>query len=157
MIESIKAALAKATAAVDVAKGELKHLTTSDDVEMYEVQVTSPFYRAEAQDLSKLDFISVQWTCVRSAKKRDWVRFVDSLGELAGRIKGRVYSDGRQAEVAFANQIFQERLGYLFELITSCGGPQQEEIDREVRAVQSRRGSGRSAIVLPPAQTILHV
>lgn len=134
-----------------LARGEIKHLTTSDDVEMYEVLPSSAFYRAEAQDLTKLDYSSVTWATIRAAKRREWTGFVDGLSEIAARIKGRVYTDGGTATGEFARLQYSERLNYIFRLVSMAGGPGREEIDREVSLVQQRRGAGRgSTIVLPP-------
>lgn len=138
-----------------IAKGEIKHLATSDDVEIYEVQEASPFFRAQAQDLMKLDFTSVKWAAIRSAKRRDWVGFVDGLSEIASRIKNRVYTDGGQATGEFARLQYSETLGYVMKLVSMAGGPSRDEIDREVHNVQVKRGSGRnSMLVLPPPTPI---
>lgn len=138
-----------------IEKGEIKFLVTSDDVEMYEVLPNSPFHRRSAQDLMQVDLSSLRWIAIHAAKQRDWVAFVDSLSELASRVKGKVYSDGGTATGEFARQLYTESLNYLFHLVSASGGPQREEIDREVQNVQIARGLSRgSHIVLPPAQPI---
>lgn len=138
-----------------IAKEEIKFIVTSDDVEMYEVTSKSPFYRHAAQDLMKLDPQSLKWTAIYAAKRGDWSTFVDGLSEFASRIKTRVYSDGGQAQGEFARQLFSENLNYIFSLVSASGGPSRETIDREVNALQKRRGAGRdSMIILPPPTPI---
>lgn len=138
-----------------IEKGEIKFIVTSDDVEMYEVLPNSPFHRRSAQDLMKVDIASLRWVAVYAAKNRDWVAFVDALSEFASRVKNKVYSDGGQATGEFARQIYSEGLAYIFHLVSASGGPQHDEIDREVANVQFKRGIGRgSQIVLPPAPQV---
>lgn len=141
-----------------IARGEIKFIVTSDDVEMYEVAPTSPFHRREAQDLTKLNLSSIQWIAIRAAKKGDWAEFVDSLGEMASRVKGRVYSDGHPADSNFAKLLWGEFLTRFFANMRMAGGPSQETIDREVAALRQRRGEGNgSRVILPPESGIARV
>lgn len=133
-----------------LAKGEIKFIVTSDDVEMYEVLPHSPFFRGEQQDLMRVDYTTLKWIAIRAAKVGKWEKFVDTLSEIASRIKGKIYSDGGQATGEFARMVYNEQLTYIFRLAAMAGGPARETIDREVQAVQSRRGSQRSGIILPP-------
>lgn len=137
-----------------LAKGEIKFIVTSDDVEMYEVLPHSPFFRGEQQDLMQVNFTTLKWIAIRAAKAGKWEKFVDTLSEIASRIKGKVYSDGGQATGEFARMIYSESLNYIFRLASMAGGPAREVIDQEVQAVQSRRGSQRSEIILPPPTPI---
>lgn len=138
-----------------VAKGEIKFIVTSDDVEMYEVTPKSPFYRVEQSNMQVMEFQTVFWISVRAAKKHDWSTFVDGLQEIAARVKGRVYSDGQPADGNFAKLLYQEKLTHLFRCISMAGGPSREEIDQGVANIRLARGEGRgSQIILPPVQPI---
>lgn len=138
-----------------VARGEIKFVVTSDDVEMYEVTPNSPFYRSEQSDLLKLNFQTVFYTTGRAAKRQDWSTFVDGIQEMAARIKGAVYSDGQPADGNFAKLLYSEQLIRLFRWIEMAGGPARDEVDREVAAIQQKRGIGRgSGLILPPAPQI---
>lgn len=133
-----------------VAKAELKHITTSDDVEIYEVQASSPFKREE-RNLQSLDFSTLTRETVISACKRDWATFVDGLQEIAGRLKNARYTDGKPAQATFTAELYQDRLTHVFNMIRLRGGPSPQEVDREVAALRTRRGDHRSreSIILP--------
>lgn len=137
-----------------LAKGEIKFIVTSDDVEMYEVLPHSAFFRGEQQDLMQVNFTTLKWIAIRAAKAGRWEKFVDTLSEIASRIKSKTYSDGGQATGEFARMLYSENLNYIFRLASMAGGPAREMIDKEVQAVQRRRGSTRSEIILPPPTPI---
>lgn len=134
-----------------LAKGELKYVMTSDDVEMYEVQTTSPFHRTEAAAFGPLDLPTLQRTIILAACKHKWDDFVDGLSELAGRMKNAVYTDGKPAEEPFMRMLYQERLAHIFSMIRQRRGPDPAVIDREVGALRQKRGEHRSrtSILLP--------
>jgi len=131
-----------------IARGELKHVTTSDDVEIYKVQASSPFARKQ-RDLTTLDMQTVVRETVIACCKRDYQTFLDGLAEVAHRIKNARYSDGRPADAKFAEMLYQEKVEHIFNLIRLRRGPSQAEIDQEVSALRSRRGEGGRMIVLP--------
>lgn len=138
-----------------VARGELKHVTTSDDVQIYAVQATSPFHRTE-QDLTAVNLPTVVRGAVKAACRGDWVTFIDSLEEVALRFKNARYSDGKTADEKFCKQLYEEKITYIFQLIALRGGPSPQTIDREVAALRMRRKSGTgSGILLPPSQQIV--
>lgn len=134
-----------------LAKGELKYIATSDDVEMYEVQTTSPFHRKEASQFGPMDLPSLQRFIIVSACKHKWEDFVDGLSELAGRMKNAVYADGKPAEEPFMKMLYQERLTHIFNMIRQRRGPDPAYIDREVVALRQRRGEHRSRSIMLPS------
>lgn len=133
------------------AKGELKYITTSDDVEMYEVQATSPFHRKENTNFGTLDMATLTRTIVVGACKHEWADFVDGLEELAGRLKNARYTDGKPAREDFMRELYQDRVTHIFNMIRQRRGPDPAIIDREVAALRTRRGDHRSrtSILLP--------
>lgn len=134
-----------------LARGELKHVTTSDDVEIYKVLAKSPFHRS-ARDLTTLDMQTVTRETVLAVCKRDFATFLDGLEEIANRVKNARYTDGKPADANFARELYSDRVNHVFNMIRLRGGPSQAEIDKEVQALRSRRKDGsRSAILLPPA------
>lgn len=138
-----------------VARGELKHVTTSDDVQIYAVQATSPFHRTE-QDLTAVNLPTVVRGAVLAACKHDWATFLDSLEEIALRYKNARYSDNKPGEEAFTKQLYQEKLAHIFNLIRLRGGPDPRVIDAEVAALRRRRKSGSGVgLLLPPAAQII--
>ena len=129
-----------------LAKGELKHLTTQDDVEIYIVQEGSPLKRP-ARDLTVVDMQTLTREARIAACRGDWPTFLDSLEEVAGRYRNAVYSDGKPAETPFAKQLYHDRIGHIFNMIRLAGGPSQETIDREVQALRKRRGAETKRIL----------
>lgn len=141
---AIKSRLAKQLAA-----GELKHVSTQDDVQVYQVLPKSAFHRP-ALDLTAVNLSSVVRYAVVAACKGDWVAFVDGLSEISHRYKNAQYSDGKPGENGFTRLLYQEKLTHVFHLIRLRGGPSPQLIDREVSALRARRGEGRGTqIVLP--------
>lgn len=130
-----------------IAKGELKHMTTQDDVEIYVIQTGSPLKRA-AVDLTALDMQTLVRETVIAACRADWVMFVDGLEEVAHRFRNARYSDGKPAEEAFAKQLYQEKLAYIFRLVELRGGPTPQMIDRAVQALRSKRGADNKRILV---------
>lgn len=131
-----------------LATGEYKHVGTQDDVEIYELMPSSPFKRQEAVDFSALKFFDARRHTIRAAVRRDWATFVDGLEHLAGGIKG-------QYDPAMAKTVYNDLLSYVFVQITMRGGPSQNEVDREVAALRTRRGDRRSTSMLLPAGIVL--
>jgi hypothetical protein len=79
-----------------------------------------------------------------AACRRDWATFIDGLTELSTRIKSRYHE-------SFAATVYQENLQAVFLAINMRGGPSQQEIDREVRAIRQRRGDNPSRLLVLPA------
>lgn len=134
--------------ASQLAKGELKHTLTMDDVQVYAVQASSPFARPTS-DLKAVDLQTLCREIRMAAVKRQWVVFLDGLEELAWRFKNIQMSDGRPPEANFAKMLYSERLEHIFNMIRMSGGPSQEEINREVQALRQRRGARTSPILVP--------
>jgi hypothetical protein len=135
-----------------LARGELKHMTTSDDVEIYQVLKSSPFHRP-ARNFTTIDFPTLTRETVLAACKRDFATFLDGLEEIASRIKNAQYSDGRSAEPAFAKMLYQEKLEHIFNMIALRRGPSQGEIDRGIKDLrEKRRDGGGRMILLPPGK-----
>lgn len=131
-----------------LATGEYKYLGTQDDVEIYELTASSPFKRAETVDFGALKFYDARRQTIRAAVRRDWATFIDGLEHLAGGIKGAY-------DPAMAKTVYNDLLSYVFVQITMRGGPSQNEVDREVAALRTRRGDRRSTSMLLPAGIVL--
>lgn len=129
-----------------IAKGELKHLTTQDDVEIYQIQESSPLKRA-TRDLGAVDLQTLTREARISACRRDWATFVDALEELAFRLKNAVYSDGKPAREDFMREVYSDRVTHIFNMIKLAGGPSQMEIDREVQALRQKRGAAQRRVM----------
>jgi hypothetical protein len=129
--------------------GDYKHIETQDDVEIYQLQPSSPFKRKVQVNLGNLDDYNVRRAAALAACNRDWAMFVDSLSELAGRIK----HSGRYHE-GFANLKYNEDLESIFLAINMRGGPSRSEIDREVQALRRRRGDTTSRVILLPPNVV---
>jgi hypothetical protein len=123
--------------------GDYKHIGTQDDVEIYKLMESSPFKRKDAINFEGKRFYDARREVIRAAVRRDWATFIDGLEYLAGMLKGQY--DGGTSKL-----IYQDMLTYIFIQITMRGGPSQQEVDREVAALRSRRGDRRStSLVLP--------
>lgn len=127
-----------------VSAGELTHVQTQDDVEIYQVNQTSPFYRAP-QYLGTMSNGDVRAAIVRAAVKRDWALYVDALTEFAGRVKGAWLAKGTlgQAELAY-----QEELKYIEVLIQQRFGPSPPECAAGLQNIRMRRGESQGRRVL---------
>lgn len=129
--------------------GDYKHVATQDDVEIYKLAASSPFAR-QPVDLLSQDLIQLRRTAAIAACKRDFGTFVDAIQEMASRVKGAVYSDGRPASGQFAEDLYNQHLNYVFRLIEMRRGPAQDEIDRGVVAVRQARGDHRQRVLIMP-------
>lgn len=127
-----------------LARGEYKHAFTTDDVEVYVLQQTSPFRRKEPQNLVEYDWYNLCRAAARAAVKRDWVTYVDALEEMAGRVKGQ-YDSGNQ------HLVWTETLDQLEQMILRRQGPSRQECDREVINVRKKQGHGRGRQILLPS------
>ena len=130
-----------------LAKGELKHTLTHDDVQVYAVQTSSPFARP-ALNMQAIDLQTLCREIRMAACKRQWPVFLDGLEELASRFKNCTMSDGKPPEPSFAKMLYSERLAHIFNMIRMSGGPSQEEVDREVQALRQRRGADVKRILV---------
>ena len=122
--------------------GDYRHVQTQDDVEIYQLMPSSPFARPQ-KDLTVLDNYNVRREAALSACRRDWATFLDALSELSGRIKGQFHD-------AFARTVYEDNLTAIFLAINMRGGPSQTEIDREVKALRTRRGDDRKRLLVLP-------
>ena len=124
--------------------GDYQHVQTQDDVEIYKLMPSSPFARPQ-HDLTTLDAYNVRRAAALAACRREWATFIDALSELSTRIKSQ-YHD------SFARTVYEENLTAVFLAIDMRGGPSRTEIDREVKALRTRRGDDRNRLlVLPPS------
>lgn len=119
--------------------GNYKHISTQDDVEIYQLQEGSAFKRGPV-NLAALNYGDVRRQAIVAACRRDWGVFVDALQEMAGRLKGAYHE-------SMATQIYNEQLAHVFSMIAFRGGPSPMETDREVAALRTRRGDNRSRVI----------
>ena len=130
-----------------VESGEYKHVTTQDDLEIWQLQDGSAFKRFQ-MDLESLDYANVRRTAIIAACKRDFGLYVDAVLELAGRIKGKYHE-------AFAQTVYNDELTHIFRMIEMRNGPSPGEMNRELQAVRKRRRENvRSGLLLPNPKMI---
>lgn len=135
-----------------IANGEYKHVATQDDVEIYELQDSSPFKR-KGVNLGETSFSQVRWIAIWAAvgkfpgqesfRDPDWGLFVDCIEEMASRIKGS-YDSG------WGKLKFEEELNYTMHLIQQAGGPPPAMIDHGVQQVRKRRGQSSGKVIMLP-------
>lgn len=134
--------------------GHFKHIQTQDDVEIYQLQESSPFKR-DPDNLTVLTIPQIRRSAVKAAVARDWGLFVDCVSELATKIKSQRWEvDGKKIAPGdpFVKDLYEETLQYIFLTVWKSGGPLQAEIDAGVQDVRSRRGEVTNRLVtLPPA------
>jgi hypothetical protein len=152
--------------------GHYKHVGTFDDVQLFELQPGSPFYR-EPGDPRAGDLRSLIRAAAIAAVKRDWGAYVDLLSEIATRLKSSAPADTqgnrdlRWAEDSFNNireyieqlafmrwthdQILVEDKDYrpgMKALTYSMAFQRMKmEIDQGVQAIRAARGERVSPIV----------
>lgn len=122
--------------------GQYTYVGTQDDVEIYKLDESSPFYRRPVY-LGELSDSDVRRQVALAACKRDWPLYVDCLEELAGRIKGRYDS-------AFASQVYGDQLQYISNLIRMRGGPSEAECAAGLADVRRKRGHGTGRVIVLP-------
>lgn len=129
--------------------GDYKHVTTQDDVEIYQLMPSSPFKRKEPVNFAAMRFYDARRHTIRAAVARDWATFIDGLEYLSGMLKGQYHE-------ATARVAYNDMLEYIFIQVAMRGGPSRQETDREVAALRTRRGDNRSAIsiLLPPGVSL---
>lgn len=134
--------------------GQFKHVMTQDDVEIYQLQESSPFKR-EPENLTVLTIPMIRRSAVKAAVARDWGLFVDCISELATKFKSQRWEvDGKKIspDDGYVKNLYEEALQYIFLTVWKSGGPLQPEIDAGVQDVRQRRGEAVSRLVtLPPA------
>lgn len=134
--------------------GQFKHIKTEEDVEIYQLQESSPFKR-EPENLAVLTITQIRRTAIKAGVARDWKLFVDCISELATKFKSQRWEvDGKVVSAGdpFVKDLYEESLQYVFLMIWKSGGPLQPEIDAGVQSVRQSRGETVSKLItLPPA------
>jgi hypothetical protein len=123
--------------------GEYKHIETSDDVEIYEINDASPMRRAVMHHLTQKD---VERAIIESACKRDFQLYHDACSELATRFRS---VNGEDLPTEMARTLYVDAMKYLELRIMRRGGPSPFEIQRELAAINQKK-RGRT-IVIPRA------
>lgn len=157
-----------------LSSGHYKHVDTSDDVQVFELQPGSPFYRTEG-DVRAGSWYELLRAAAQAAVARDFGAYVDLLSEIATRLKSTQKRDvtGRLDEGWAADQ-FADTLAHLEQLIFMRWTYKQEmktdedyglamvrmkaEIDQGVSNIRQARGekAGR-VIALPPTRTVMRI
>jgi hypothetical protein len=97
--------------------GHYKHIGTFDDVQIFELLPSSPFYRTEG-DARAGSWYEVLRAAAMAAVARDWGAYVDLLDEIATRIKSRpTGTEAGEIDPALARQAFMDTLEHLEQLI----------------------------------------
>lgn len=124
--------------------GEYKHVETSDDVEVYEINDASPMRRAV---VSSMTMRGVEAAIIGAACKRDFQLYHDACSELA--VRYRTNGQGEELPTELGRTLYIDHMRYIELRIWRRGGPTPIEIERELGAINAKK-RGR-AIVIPRA------
>jgi hypothetical protein len=148
-----------------LASGHYKHISTSDDVQIFELLPSSSFYRTEG-DVRAGGWYELLRAAAQAAVARDWGAYVDLLEEIATRLKSTPTGATGAIDTDLAKDRFADTLEHLEQLIYMRWTYRQEmkkiedhnlamiamraEIDAGVQNVRAARGhaTGRK-IALP--------
>ena len=136
-----------------IQSGDYKFIGNHDGVELFELQAGSPFKRP-TMNLLEMPPDRIRRIAVVAACGRDWGTYVDAISELASRVKGSIYSDGKPAQGAFAEDVWKQHIERVFALIALRGGPSHDEMNRGVAAVRMSRGEMRNRVILTPRPVV---
>jgi hypothetical protein len=125
--------------------GDIAHVETQDDVEIYKIGPNSPFKR-QPVDVTLAGYHVIRRYAILAACANDFGLFVDCLGEMSSRLKGQYHA-------AFAQQMYDDELVHIFKMIETRQGPSVNAINRGVQSVRSRRGAGRASVLYLPPDT----
>lgn len=128
-----------------LARGDYVYLETQDDVEICKVTDQSPFKRKGVY-LGQLSEGGLNRAVVIAACQRDWPLYVDTLEELAGRVKGKWQTENQRTVC------WNEHLSYIDHLVALRGGPTKEERAAHMSQVRTARGEGRGRVILLPSR-----
>lgn len=130
-----------------IAAGDYKFIETQDDVEIYELQETSPFKVKKTLDLNELDLYNVRRQAAIAACKRDYKRFYDIMTYMRERIDAMHRSPGRGDRTPLAETIYAEQTAAVFQSIEMRQGPSMNEINRELQGILQKEKQAASRII----------
>jgi hypothetical protein len=125
-----------------IAAGEVKHLGTYDDVQIWEFQKGSPYYH----DGNKAYVVGQNyWGDIRQvatlACERKWAEYHDFLEGMAKAMKGG------NRDPAFAKTMWQDALNQIAVAIKQMNGPEEREVNEGFIGVRAKRGIARGGIL----------
>jgi hypothetical protein len=119
-----------------IAAGEYVHLSTSDDVEVYQIADWSNLKRKK-MSLAEKSMKDLERQIVQSACKDDWKLYYDAVSEYAYRFKNSGYPPNT------AETMLQTSMNYLEHRIMRRGGPTPIRIHSEIAALRQKRSGSR--------------
>jgi hypothetical protein len=136
-----------------ITKGEIVFSHNEDDVQVFKIQPSSPFYRPEF-DYASADMPTLIRKAITTAVTRDWGGHLEVLEILAEHFKAQVPGDfekkGPMPE-SFWRENFSNTVQHIHNMIAQWGGPSKQEMSNEIFALRARRKGGTAnRIALPP-------
>lgn len=126
--------------AKQIKAGDLKHVRTDDGVETYAVDESSPLKRKHLS-LQDMTPMQLEQQIIQAACKRDWRLYYDAVSEMAYQYKNSLPANT-------ADLAYQSTMQYLHLRIGRRGGPNDAEINRELKNVRAQR-SGTQIFLMP--------
>lgn len=130
-----------------VAKGDYKHVETQGDVEIYELQESSPFKPKKTIDIGMMDNYNIRRQAAQAACRRDFKTFLDIMTYLRERIAAQHRSPGRADMTPLAENIYAEQYIAVMQSIKMRQGPSPEEINRELFALQQNSPAAKGRVI----------
>lgn len=125
-----------------IAAGDYKHVETQGDVEIWELQTSSPFKRSKQIDIGSMDLYNLRRQAALAACRRDWQAFLDIMSYLKERIMQKHGAAAGRGEIEYAEQYTGVMLS-----IEQRNGPSAGEINQQVFALRQRKGEDRNRLI----------
>lgn len=139
------------------ANGDYEHIGTSDDVEIYKLNASSPFKikppdRTGAQphiiDLAQLDWYNVRRQAAKAACRRDWKTFRDIVAFMRESLNRNVGQDtAARWTQGFCDTIWSETYQALMLAIKMRQGPSPAEINKALNDLRMQDGTAVGRII----------
>lgn len=139
------------------ANGDYKHIGTSDDVEVYQLNETSPFKikppdrvggQPRVLDLEQLDWYNVRRQAAKAAVRRDWQTFSDILAFMREALNRNVGNDTQAKWTqGFCDLMFAETYQALMNSIKMRGGPTAVEINAALNSLRLKSGAAVGRLI----------
>ncbi len=125
-----------------VKTGDYRYIETQDDIEVYQLQPSSPFKSRKQLDIGQMDMYNLRRQAALAACRRDWKAFRDVMTFLRERITAVHGANAAGAEIDYAEKYMAVMLS-----IEQRAGPSAGEINRELHALSQQHGGSKHRFI----------
>lgn len=124
-----------------VKSGDYRHVETQGDVEIYQLQPSSPFAVKKTVDIGQMDLYNIRRQAVKAACRRDWKGFRDIMSFLRERVNAKYCNPDRPGAASpLAENVYADMYMGVMTAIDQRYGPSVGEINRELLALAGKGG-----------------